>query len=207
MLVSQKKRGTALILRHSKSKFYTTKYSVSFFQQEIWRYLDFELDQYSVPFFNVLNVDEFELGQCADGPGPRHGLGSVQSGHHIACSAPLLRDTRYTPPAAGTPDPGALRTLSLTDKSRGFSKLQSWICDCFFTIQSWYFCDSDIAHRACYEHSVHFVAQCAALSNYPGSSLVTSPGARLSLASLARPGAGGEYANNVQPGILCTGRV
>ena len=37
-----------------------------------------------------------------------------------------------------------------------------------------------------------FVAQCAALSNYPGS-LVTSPGARISPASSARPGAGGEY--------------
>ena len=35
------------------------------------------------------------------------------------------------------------------------------------SLQSWYFYDSDIAHRALYEHSVHFVAQCAALSNYP----------------------------------------
>ena len=37
------------------------------------------------------------------------------------------------------------------------------------SLQSWYFYDSDIAYRACYELSVHFVAQCAALSNYPAA--------------------------------------
>ena len=69
-------------------------------------------------FINVLSVLEFELGQCGDGPGARHGLGSVQSGHHIACSAPLLRDTRHTPPAAGTPDPGTGTPHSLAHRQK-----------------------------------------------------------------------------------------
>ena len=138
-------------------------------------------------------------------PGMDWGLYRVVTTSHapLLCSGTLaiLRPL----PAHQTPAHSALsRSQTTTNfvKSRGFSKLHV----CFFRIQSWFFCDSDIAHRACYEHSVHFVAQCAALSNYPGSSLVTSPGARLSLASLARPGAGGEY-TNVQPGILWTCRV
>ena len=128
-----------------------------------------------------MNIVEFELGQCGDGPGARHGLGSVQSGHHIACSAPLLRDTRHTPPAAGTPDPGTGTPHSLAHRQKPVE---------YVTVSLEY--SHGISVIQTLSACIHLVAQCAALSNYPGS-LVTSPGARLSPASSARPGAGGEY--------------